>query len=256
MSDSTSERDAAMARAELQKAQTVMEQSPQDALGHLVEARRLDPRNTVIAGGLARLEVRLGRFADALESLQRVLNLDESDGEALGLSALCEFRLLHFEQAQVHARATLALDHKNAFAREILADCHRVEGNWRGAAEEFRCILESATLNKGPRARVRLKLAQCLLNGGEHAGAWEITHSLIAEGYSGEQVAAIHHACDRLNRQEMGTAFGKRSFFEKLILWAAKKQVSQALFFGRRSAGTAVASHEASGPEETAAGTR
>lgn len=231
----TEEKAAEAARTELQRAQVVMEKAPVDALEHLAEGRRLDPRNLEIAASLARIEVRLARYSDAIDSLQRVLALNDASNEALGLQALCYFRLRHFEQAEVQSRAALALNADNRVAREVLADCLAIRGAWREAAQEIRGLLADAEgLSNGSKARLNLKLAQCLLRLGAHPQAWEITHSLLRSGYGDEQVKAVHRESEALNKAEIRAAFGKPDFFQRLVLWMADRHILRAVSLGRR----------------------
>jgi tetratricopeptide (TPR) repeat protein len=219
----------------MQRAQVVMDKAPGEALEHLLEGRRLDPRNLEIAASLARIEVRLARYSDAIESLQRVLALDEASNEALGLQALCHFRLRHFEQAEARSRAALALNAANRIAREVLADCLGHRGAWQAAVEEIGGLLADAeALSDGAKARLNLKLAQCLLRLGAHPQAWEITQGLLRCGYADEQVKAVHRESEALNKAEIRAAFGKTGFFQRLVLWMADRQILRAVSLGRR----------------------
>lgn len=231
----TDKKASEAARVELQRAQLVTEKAPGEALEHLAEARRLDPRNLEIAASLARIEVRLARYSDAIDSLQRVLALDEASDEALGLQALCHFRLRHFEQAESRSRASLALNAGNRIAREVLADCLGIRGAWQAAVEELKGLLAVAEdLSEGANARLNLKLAQCLLRLGAHPQAWEITHGLLRRGYADEQVKAVHRESEAQNKAEIRAAFGKTGFFQRLVLWVADRHILRAVSLGRR----------------------
>jgi tetratricopeptide (TPR) repeat protein len=217
-----------------------METRPDEALGHLTEGRRLDPGSLDIAMSLARVEVRLARYSDALDSLLRVLALDGSSGEALALSALCHLRMGRLGQAGERAGTALAVDAGNRMAREVLADSLRAEGRWRDACGEIRTLLDAgANLPESSKARLNLKLAQCLLKAGAHTQSWEITHRLIKAGYRGEQVKAVHRESEALNKAEIRAAFGKPGLAQRLLLWLADQHILSAVSFGR-SRGRAV----------------
>lgn len=223
------------ARAELQRAQLVMETRPVEALGHLAEGRRLDPGSMDIAVNLARVEVRLARYSDALDSLQRVLALEETCGEALALSALCQLRMGRLEQADEGSRAALALDAGNRTAREVLADSLRARARWHEAADEIGVLIgEGVRLPDSAKARLNLKLAQCLLRAGAHPQSWEITHQMLKAGYRGEQVKAVHRESEALNKAEIRAAFGKPGVLQRVLLWLADKHILSAVSWGRR----------------------
>jgi len=223
------------ARIELQRAQVVMEKKPDEALGHLVEGRRLDPTNLEIALDLARVEVRLARYSDAIDSLQRVLALDGSSGEALGLLSLSHFRMKRFDKSEEHARHALAMNEGNRLAVEVLADCLRARGEWSLAINEIRGLLmDGADLDEGQKARLHLKLAHCLLRSGSHSQAWEITRTLLRNGYSGNQVHDIHRESEALNRAEISEAFGGEGPIQRLFLWIAGRHILHAFAFGRK----------------------
>jgi tetratricopeptide (TPR) repeat protein len=249
----TDEKAREAARVELQRAQVVMDKAPGEALEHLAEGRRLDPKNLEIAASLARIEVRLARYSDAIDSLQRVLVLDEASNEALGLQALCHFRLRHLEQAEVRARAALALNAANRIAREVLADCLGMRGAWQPAVDEFKGLLADAGLSDGAKARLNLKLAQCLLRVGAHPQAWEITHSLLRNGYADEQVKAVHRESEALNKAEIRAAFGKTSFLQRFVLWVADRHILRAVSLGRRR-GLVAPGKSGTGPSDAAKG--
>jgi len=249
----TDEKARETARVELQRAQVVMEKAPGEALEHLAEGRRLDPRNLEIAASLARIEVRLARYSDAIDSLQRVLVLDEANNEALGLQALCHYRLRHFEQAELRARAAIALDAGNRVAREVLADCLGTRGAWQAAGDELKGLLAEPGLSDGAKARLNLKLAQCLLRVGAHPQAWEITHSLLLNGYADDQVKAVHRESEALNKAEIRAAFGQPGFFQRLVLWVADRHILRAVSLGRRR-GSGAPAKAAAGTSDAAKG--
>jgi len=222
------------ARIELQKAQVVLDQRPQEALEHLLAACRLDPESSEIALNLGRLELRLGKYSDALESLNRVLALDETSDEALGLSALCHSKLRNFDKALARARAALELAPRNPTAGEVLSDCLRAQGAWADAIKEIQDLVLLEGLSERAKARLSLKLAQCYLELGAHSQAWEITQNLLRQGYAGRQIKAIHRACETLNKAEMRAAFGKPGLVQRVLLWAANRHILRAVSLGRR----------------------
>lgn len=223
------------ARIELQRAQVVMEKRPVEALGHLSEGRRLDPGNLEIALELARTEVRLARYSDAIDSLQRVLALDKSCGLAHGLSSLCHFKLKRFDKSEEQARGALSANGVDHLAREVLADCLRARGEWGLAIGEIRGLLaDGADFGEAANARLNLKLAHCLLRIGSHSQAWEITRTLLRKGYSGSQVRSIHRESEFLNKAEISEAFGKEGIFQRLFLWFAGRHILSAFAVGRK----------------------
>lgn len=229
------EKAAEAARIELQRAQVVMEKRPEEALGHLSEGRRLDPGNLEIALDLARVEARLARYSDAIDSLQRVLALDGSCEEALSLSCLCHLKMRRFDKAEEQANATLAVCGHNRLAGEILADCLRSRGEWHRAMDEIRRLLaDCAGLDERPKARLNLKLAHCLLKIGSHAQAWEITRVLMQNGYTGAQVRIIHRESEAMNKAEISTAFGKAGVIQRLFLWMAGRHILRAFAIGQK----------------------
>jgi tetratricopeptide (TPR) repeat protein len=223
------------ARMELQRAQVVIKKRPEDALRHLSEGRRLDPENLEIALELARTEVLLARYSEAIDSLQRLLVLDSSCSEALGLSSLCHFKMRRFDVAEDMARGALASNGCDRLANEVLADCLRARGEWNLAINEINGLLETGVdLDEGQKARLNLKLAHCLLRIGSHSQAWDITRILLRNGYSGRQVQSIHHESEILNKAEISEAFGGEGLIQRVFLWIAGRHILRAFAIGKK----------------------
>ncbi|MGH7442694.1 MAG: tetratricopeptide repeat protein [bacterium] len=229
------EKASQAARAELQKAQAVLELDPRGARRHLAEARHLDPRDPDIALELARLELRLSRYRDALENLDRVLRLDENRTEALALSCLCQWKLGRSEQAEAMAEMALGLDPNNRVALEVRADCHRISKLWQEAARGYQNVLAiTGVFGTQARARLELKLARCLLEQGAHVAAWELAEGLRGRGHGGAAVRALRRDCERRNRRDVSQSDGKVGLWERLQWRLAQRQISRALFLGQR----------------------
>jgi len=230
------DRDCAAARVELQRAQLVLQKRPADALASLLEAKRLDPRSVEILLELARVQLRLGRFADALECFSRVLALDGACPEALALAALCHLRLENHEAGLADASRALDIEPGDLVAAEVLADCHRALGRWHEAAAACRAVLARLPGLPDPRcARVSLKLAQCLLRLGMHQEAWERTGELVESGYADSKVRALRREALALSKGALMGALGKTSLVDRMVLFLADKHLLRAQAAGRRS---------------------
>ena len=231
--DDASAQDAA--RQELRRAQLVIDAHPEEALGHLVEAKRLDPKNPDIVLSLAKTEVRLQMYPDAIITLQRLSELGATTDHSLALLSMAHRQLGHYEEAQKRATQSLEINQDNRLAREILADCLRAAKEWRKAFDQLNILAaDSSVLPDQIVARLNVKIATCLYNLKQYHEVWEITTTLKENGYSNATVEKLYALAEAAAKREIESDMGKPNIGQRLFLRMVDKFVLRAALFGRR----------------------
>ena len=234
MPEMTNEKAANAARMELQRAQLVMHRRPEDAIAHLSEAKRLDPLNEEIIISLARVEIGLERYSDALANLQRVIEMKEDNDEAQALAGLCHCRNGNWDEASDRAKKALGWNSFNPLAREVLADCLRAGGEWQGALKELNALAGIPGLPDKALARIDLKRAHCFLGMGECQQAWEVTGRLLNMGFGGRPLMELHKKSGAMHKAEIAAEFGEQGLGHRILMWLAPSQVLRAVSLGKK----------------------
>jgi tetratricopeptide (TPR) repeat protein len=204
-------------------------QQPDAALGHLVEAARLQPQSAEILGLLGAAQLDLGRFEDALATLRQAIRLQPSRAEAhynLGIALRGLGRLPEAVDAYRHG---LALQPRQAEAHHALGVIQAELGRLDEAAASFRRAVDIR--QDYPEAEANLARA---LRGLSGAQAEATAHGARAEGRqdAARQLADIQEALRSepqsaaLNRQ-LGLAFATLGRLGEAVV-ALKKAASLA----------------------------
>jgi diguanylate cyclase (GGDEF)-like protein len=203
-----------LARSELQAAQLVEATDPEKALGHLQRAEQMDAQNPAILLLIGRTQIRLSQFVDAVNTLERMLQLQPNHQEALSTLAYGQVELGNFDIAKERAEQALALDPADKGAREVLADCYAAQDNHKACLQELNLL--TVRLKDHDLARVTQKAAACLYNLGYYKEALTATSTLLENGYQNDGINLIYFNAQEAVRAELAAKYPNLNWWQKI----------------------------------------
>jgi serine/threonine-protein kinase len=112
--------------------------NPERALGEYQAGLRLSPNNADLLGSIALLEIRTGRWDDAVRHLSRARALDPRSAHVGRRLAYTYLRLRRYREAMDAADRTLELDSTNVAVIQVKAMIHVAQGDLASARELIR----------------------------------------------------------------------------------------------------------------------
>jgi diguanylate cyclase (GGDEF)-like protein len=203
-----------LARSELQAAQLVETTDPEKALGHLLRAEQMDAQNPNILLLIGRTQIRMSQFVEAVNTLERMLQLQPNHQEALSTLAYGQVELRNYDIAKERAEQALALDPTDKGAREVLADCYAAQENHKSCLQELNFL--TVQLKDQNLARVTQKAAACLYNLGYYKEALTATSTLLENGYINDGINAIYFNAQEMVRAELAAKYPNLNWWQRL----------------------------------------
>lgn len=205
-----------LARSELQMAQLVEMSEPDKALIHLQRAEQMDAANPAILILIGRTQMRLGLVVDAVNTLERLLQLSPGHQEAISSLAYGQVELGNYDIAADRAKQALALNPSNYMAREVLADCYYAASDHKACLRELNQL--TVVYQDEALARVTKKAAYCLHELGHYKMALTATSTLIENDYDKvfPEILEVYNSAQEHVRAEIHEKYPNMNFLQKL----------------------------------------